>query len=352
MGQACGGSSVDTNDMEEKHAEEPGSLASGHLRRSASSVRNWQDAMGNEANTQLYQEYQELLKGASVEFSDKVPGFRPGDCLLIVDMQNDFVPAADAPDGGRFGVAEGAAAAAVIVGMMKKASDAKALIIATRDYHPKDHCSFNTQTGPGGLGPFPPHCVQGTKGSWFLPIIGQTLEEVIAGGADARVVFKGFHRGADSFGGFTYGDKYFAERNLGHGCNTASGDQLHGCCALDWTGSFCLECSNIEEDINAPPDVMAVLERKPLKDELQKAGVKRLFVTGLALDFCVLDSALNASAARLASDGVFLVVDAARAAHIPGVGGFGSGFLSDPAEVVKKTKMQGVKIIHNTNIGT
>lgn len=307
--------------------------------------------MKSGANTQLYQEYQDLLQQASAEYSGQVPGFRPGDCLLVVDMQNDFVPAADAPDGGRFGVAEGAAAAAVIVDMMKKAADAKALIVATRDYHPKNHCSFNTQTGPGGAGPFPPHCVQGTKGSWFLPIIGQTLDEVIAKGADARVVFKGFHKGADSFGGLPYGEKYFGERNLGHGANTACSEQLHGCCALDWTGSFCLECSNIEEDINAPPDVCAVLERKPLGDELKKAGVKRLFVTGLALDFCVLDSALNASAARLASDGVFLVVDAARAAHIPGVGSFGSGFLSDPVDMVKKTKAQGVKLIHNKNIG-
>lgn len=307
--------------------------------------------MGKSENNELYEEYQKLMVDASVEFSDKVPAFQPGDCLLVVDMQNDFVPAADAPDGGKFGVAEGATAASVIVDMIKSAAAAKALVVATRDYHPWNHCSFNTSTGPGGAGPFPPHCVQGSKGSWFFPIIGQTLEEVKAGGADTRVVFKGFHQGADSFGGLPYGEKYFAERVLGGSAGTEHNSESHGCCALDWTGAFCLECSMIDEDINAPPDVMAVLERKSLKDTLNSAGVKRLFVTGLALDFCVLDSALNASAHGLAPDGVFLVLDAARAAHIPGVGQFGSGFLSDPAEVVSKTKAQDVKIIHNKNIG-
>merc|ERR1712166_1000632 len=95
-----------------------------------------------------------------------------------------------------------------------------------------------------------------------------------------------------------------------------------------------------------PPDVLSVFTRTSLKEELAAAGIKRLFVTGLALDFCVLDSALNASAAGLAQENVFLVVDAARAAYIPGVGSFGSGFLSDPGEVVKKTVAQGVKLIH------
>ena len=38
-----------------------------------------------------------------------------GDSLLVVDMQNDFLPESDAPEGGRFGVAEGGEAAAVVV---------------------------------------------------------------------------------------------------------------------------------------------------------------------------------------------------------------------------------------------
>lgn len=335
-------------DLDENHID---GQAGHHLVRAMSGVTNWKDEADNSAGKELYQEYQELLGGASAAYSEPVPGFQKGDCLLIVDMQNDFVPAADAPDGGRFGVAEGASAGTVIVEMTAKAAAAGAMVVATRDYHPWNHRSFMTHTGPGGPGPFPAHCVQGSKGSYFFPPIAKSLDEARSAGGDVRVVFKGLHPGVDSFGGLRYGEKYFSERKLGGDV----AEPLHmsqGCCMLEWTGSFCLECSNLVEDINAPPDVMAVFGRKSLKDELADAGIKRLFVTGLALDFCVLDSALNASAAGLAQEGVYLVVDAARAAYIPGVGTFGSGFLSDPAEVVKKTVAQGVKLIHNANIGS
>ena len=88
-------------------------------------------------------------------------------------------------------------------------------------------------------------------------------------------------------------------------------------------------------DVNAPPDVLAVLEdgvdrqRRTLAQALEaKRG--RLFVCGLALDFCVMDSCLNAVAAGV--EGVHMVLDACRAAHIAGVGAHGSGFLSDPRE--------------------
>jgi len=42
-------------------------------------------------------------------------------------------------------------------------------VVATRDYHPADHCSFMP------AGPFPSHCVQGTPGSRFLPPIAAAL---------------------------------------------------------------------------------------------------------------------------------------------------------------------------------
>ena len=63
---------------------------------------------------------------------------------------------------------------------------------------------------------------------------------------------------------------------------------------------------------------------------------------GLALDFCVLDTCLNASS--LGFRGVYMVLDAARAAHIPGVGSFGSGFLSDPAGVASKLEAAAVQV--------
>ena len=42
-----------------------------------------------------------------------------------------------------------------------------------------------------------------------------------------------------------------------------------GCATIDWTGCFSLQASNLEHDINAPPDVMAVYDRKPLSDLVQ-----------------------------------------------------------------------------------
>lgn len=86
-----------------------------------------------------------------------------------------------------------------------------------------------------------------------------------------------------------------------------------------------------------PPDVFAAVGdgkdrgAKSLGDVLKAS--KRVFVCGLALDFCVLDTCINAVDAGLAPQQVHMVLDAARAAHIPGVGAFGSGFLSDPAGV-------------------
>lgn len=56
--------------------------------------------------------------------------------LLVVDVQNDFVPEADAPGGGRFGVADGAAAAAAVVPLIAQFGHAGSLVVASRDYHP------------------------------------------------------------------------------------------------------------------------------------------------------------------------------------------------------------------------
>lgn len=332
--------------LREKHAGVRDVLR--NYQRSAVAVKSWKEAVAPKATAAgtLHEEHVQLLAAAKAEYAQPVLGFGPGDCLLVVDMQNDFLPAADAPDGGRFAISEGADASAVIVEMMAKAAAARALIVATRDYHPLGHCSFATNSGP-----FPVHCVQGSKGALFFPPVARALNEAKASGADTRVVFKGFHEAVDSFGGLRYGERYFGERGLGHGTSVSPNDMSHGCCMLDWTGAFCLECSDIDADINAPPDVLAVLKRRALQDELVASGVRRLFVTGLALDVVVLDSALNAADAGLAPDGVFLVADATRAVHLPGVGTFGSGFVSDPEEIVSKMALQGVRLINSKDIG-
>lgn len=295
--------------------------------------------MKNPDSTKMFDEHQTLMNAAGAVYVPLQTKFQKGDVLCIVDMQNDFVPKDDAPDGGRFGVAEGASAGAVIIDLIKKAAAGNATIVATRDYHPINHCSFNTHNGP-----FPPHCVQGSKGSFFFPPIEAALTKAKSASADVRVVFKGFVPQVDSFGGIQYGPKYFKDRALGKdGCEPEA--QCHSCSAIDWTGSFALDCSNIDEDINAPPDVMAIYSKKSLAQELQACGAKRLFCVGLAMDFCVLDTALNAATAKVVPD-IYMPVEATRAAHIPGIGSFGSGFLSDPNDIVQKTKTAGVKLCH------
>ena len=74
----------------------------------------------------------------------------------------------------------------------------------------------------------------------------------------------------------------------------------------------------------------------------------RIFVCGLALDFCVHDTCVNARA--LGIPRVHLVVDAARAAHVPGVGQFGSGFLTDPAKVRGSIIANGVDVVRAADL--
>jgi nicotinamidase/pyrazinamidase len=76
------------------------------------------------------------------------------DALLIIDFQNDFCP------GGALAVEEGDQIAAPI----KRLAPRFEVIVATRDWHPPDHASFETQGGP-----WPVHCVQGTPGAELHP---------------------------------------------------------------------------------------------------------------------------------------------------------------------------------------
>ncbi|CAK8989939.1 Hypothetical protein SCF082_LOCUS2042 [Durusdinium trenchii] len=225
-------------------------------------------------------------------------------------------------------------------------------VCATRDYHPHDHCSFMTCGGP-----FPPHCLQGSMGSYFEPRIGAKLTQAIQQNQEnVMVAFKAFHEHIDSFGAFPYFDG-------GDGRLTKKGEGNHhkfgvnmGCAKAPFTGSVVLKQSALstdgEVDVNAPPDVLAVLDDgvdrncRTLHDVVKTK--KRIFVCGLALDFCVLDTCLNAMGAGLSE--VYMVLDAARAAHIPGVGTFGSGFLSDPSKVAEQMTAAGVKAIDTASL--
>jgi nicotinamidase/pyrazinamidase len=72
--------------------------------------------------------------------------------LLIIDFQNDFVP------GGALPVTGGDEIAPRVAELVD--SGDFDLVVATRDWHPADHNSFEEQGGP-----WPPHCVQGTPGA-------------------------------------------------------------------------------------------------------------------------------------------------------------------------------------------
>lgn len=78
--------------------------------------------------------------------------------LIMVDVQNDFCP------GGALPVKEGDKVVPVFNRVIEIFEKIGAPIYACRDWHPKNHKSFKEQGGP-----WPPHCVQETKGAEFHP---------------------------------------------------------------------------------------------------------------------------------------------------------------------------------------
>ena len=75
------------------------------------------------------------------------------DALIVVDVQKDFCP------GGALPVPDGDAVVPVLNRWLEQTD---MLAVATRDWHPPDHCSFEAQGGP-----WPPHCVRETEGAEF-----------------------------------------------------------------------------------------------------------------------------------------------------------------------------------------
>ena len=102
--------------------------------------------------------------------------------LIIVDYQNDFAR----PDGA-LSVPGGEQIAGAI--NAHAASGDYELVLATRDWHPRDHGSFEAQGGP-----WPDHCVQGTEGAELHPDLDSGAIDVI--------VDKGQDPGTDGYSGF------------------------------------------------------------------------------------------------------------------------------------------------------
>lgn len=88
------------------------------------------------------------------------------EALLIIDVQNDFLPTGALPVAGGDEVIEPINALA--------RSDRFALVVATRDWHPPDHASFVAEGGP-----WPPHCVQGTPGAELAPAVDRDAIDLV-----------------------------------------------------------------------------------------------------------------------------------------------------------------------------
>lgn len=137
------------------------------------------------------------------------------DVLIVVDVQNDFCP------GGALAVADGNQ----VIPVIHNIAPHFAHIILTQDWHPAGHHSFASahpgrqpftqiQLSYGEQTLWPEHCVQGTCGAGFHPDLRLPQAEL--------VLRKGFRREIDSYSAFFENDRttptglagYVRERNL------------------------------------------------------------------------------------------------------------------------------------------
>jgi len=164
-------------------------------------------------------------------------GLRPGDALLVIDVQRDFLP------GGSLPVAEGREVVAPLNAYIAAFSARRLPILATRDWHPPDHCSFRESGGP-----WPPHCVRQTPGAEWPSELRISPE--------THVISKATSADTEAYSGFS---------------GTA------------------------------------------LARLLRDLKVRRLFVGGLATDYCVHDTVLDARAQGFE---VSVLADAVRAVNL------------------------------------
>jgi nicotinamidase/pyrazinamidase len=143
---------------------------------------------------------------------------QPGDALIIVDVQNDFLP------GGALAVPRGDEVVPVLNRYAAAFAARRLPVYATRDWHPKDHCSFKARGGP-----WPPHCMAETSGAAFAPGLALPPGSVVVSKATAA--------DKDAYSGF---------------------------------------------------------EGTDLDARLKAQGVRRVFVGGLATDYCVLNTVRDA----------------------------------------------------------
>ena len=159
------------------------------------------------------------------------------DVLVVVDMQNDFLP------GGALGVPHGDEVVPVLNRYIERFVRRNLPVFATRDWHPANHCSFRTQGGP-----WPKHCVINSYGSEFPPQLKLPPNTIIVSKP----------------------------------------------CVADRETYSAFEGTNFEK-------------------QLRSVGARRLFIGGLATDYCVLNTVLGA---RQRGFEVLLLRDAVRAVNV------------------------------------
>ncbi len=182
---------------------------------------------------------------------------RATDALLVIDLQNDFCP------GGALAVTDGDEIVPAINSLAQKFPH----VVLTQDWHPAGHISFasahpgtqpyeSMEASYGTQALWPDHCVQNTHGADFHPGLKVSHAELI--------LRKGFRPDMDSYSAFLENDHF-----------TPTG----------------------------------------LAGYLRECGLKRLFLCGLAYDFCVRYSAIDG----IALDFECLVIeDATRPVRLPG----------------------------------
>lgn len=100
--------------------------------------------------------------------------------LLVIDMQNDFL------EGGALAVPDSNAVLAPINALLQRDF---AVALASKDWHPPNHVSFEAQGGP-----WPTHCIAGTKGAELSPSLAQHRL--------THIIHKGIQQDCDSYSVF------------------------------------------------------------------------------------------------------------------------------------------------------
>ncbi len=121
---------------------------------------------------------------------------RAGDALIVADIQMDFLP------GGTLAVRDGERIIPVINRYIDRFRSEGLYIFATRDWHTPDHSSFAEYGGP-----WPPHCVAGTKGADFSPDLRLPR--------NADVISKATEADKDAYSGFEGTDLHERLRSKG-----------------------------------------------------------------------------------------------------------------------------------------